>query len=81
MINKRFKNLKGINNIYRYHVIKRLINDKDYYFNRMSKMAENMIYWKTFSKHHANLVTEREFCKQMEELYFKRFLYYKNKIG
>ena len=74
------RNLKGIGNTFRYRISKKYISNNDYRLRRMELMAENIIYWKNYSINRATLFTEREFCKQMEDMYFKRFMYYKNKV-
>lgn len=59
---------------------KRIISDERYYFSRMERALEDMVYWKNHEKKMSTLDFEREFCKKMVDMHFKRFMYYKQKM-
>lgn len=57
---------------------KHIINDKEYRINRMKQMTDNLIYWDNKEKLHSKLTIEKDYCKKMQDMYFKRFQWYKN---
>lgn len=69
--------IKNIHYLIKYRTIKHMIANKDYKTNRMQKMAEDIIYWKTMANN-STINIQRNYCKQMEELFYKRFMFYKN---
>ena len=58
---------------------KRIINDKSYRTNRMRLMFDNLVFWDNKEKQASNFSIEKEYCKKMQEIYFKRLQWYKNK--
>ena len=58
---------------------KRIINDKSYRTNRMKLMLDNLVFWDNKEKLTSNFSIEKEYCKKMQEIYFKRLQWYKNK--
>ena len=58
---------------------KRIINDKSYRTNRMKLMLDNLVFWDNKEKLVSNFSIEKEYCKKMQEIYFKRLQWYKNK--
>lgn len=59
-------------------ITKNIIQDKEYRTNRMKIMADNLIYWNSREHNYSKLEIERDYCRKMQEIYTKRFMYYKN---
>lgn len=70
------KNLKNKIDLY---ITKKIINDKGYRVNRMRTMSDNLIYWNSQERYFSTLGVEREYCRRMQEIYKKRFEWYRNK--
>jgi len=54
---------------------KREIFSKDYRRRRMSTMSEKMSHW-MLNETTANTAMHRDFCRKMQEMYYKRYDYY-----
>ena len=66
--------------IWKMSIAKRIVTDERYNYSRMERALEEMIHWYTYSKKISKIDFEREFCKKMIDMHFKRFIYYKQKM-
>ena len=55
-----------------------ITSSSGYTATRMKQMSEEIVYWNTREHDHAKLTIEKEFCKKMQEIYLKRFIWYQN---
>ena len=59
--------------------IRRTVNTGEYMCERMKRMSDEVAYWEHHEISYAKLIPEREFCKRMQDIYMKRFLWHQNR--
>lgn len=70
--------MESIINTARAKMLRRMVNDKEYYLKRIDQTESKIWQWKSyFNKATTN--TERAYCQKMIKMYLKRFIYYINK--
>ena len=63
------------NDKFKYRYIHRLLKDKTYPKKRMETMNNNVLHWIS-NRVDCNTEKERQFCKEMSEMYEKRYRWY-----
>lgn len=71
-------NIKQILSNYKVKKLKKTISSEYYVIQRLTKMNEEIQYWKT-SQTKANTTLVRNYCNMIINMYLKRYNYYLNK--
>ena len=58
---------------------KKIISNKEYRIGRLKTMSDNVIYWNSLENNLSHFDFEKEYCKKMQDVYEKRFKWYKDK--
>lgn len=65
------------NDKFKHRYIRRLLASKEYPKKRMETMNTNVLHWMA-NKADCNTEKERQFCREMSEMYEKRYSWYIN---
>ena len=70
---------RKIRNRFDLFVMKQQIKKSSYRIMRLRQMSDEIINWNAMERNSASFGFEKEYCKKMQEIFTKRFNWYKDK--
>lgn len=70
---------RKIRNGFDVFVIKKQIKNPAYRIKRLREMSDEIINWNSIERNSATFGFEKDYCKKMQEIFAKRFEWYKDK--